>query len=37
MVQWKMDHLLSGCGKQDVSPHSDHYHNTNGNDLQHDC
>jgi hypothetical protein len=32
-----MDRLLSGRGKQDVSPHSDRYHNTNGNDLRHDC
>jgi hypothetical protein len=37
MVRRKMDRLLSGRGKQDVSPHSDRYHNTNGNDLRHDC
>jgi hypothetical protein len=37
MVRRKMDRLLSGRGKQDVSPHSDRYRNTNGNDLRHDC
>ena len=37
MVHRKMDRLLSGCGKQDVSPHYYHYHNTNGNDSRHVC
>jgi hypothetical protein len=37
MVHWKMDRLLAGHGKQDVSPHGDRYKKTNGNDSRHDC
>jgi hypothetical protein len=37
MVHQKTDHLLAGCGEQDVSPHGDRYKKTNGNDLRHDC
>jgi hypothetical protein len=37
MVRRKMDRLLAGRGKQDVSPHDDRYKKTNGNDLRHDC
>jgi hypothetical protein len=33
MVRRKTDHLLAGCGEQDVSPHGDHYKKPNGNDL----
>ena len=37
MVRRKTDRLLAGRGKQDVSPHGDHYKKTNGNDSRHDC
>jgi hypothetical protein len=38
MVHQKTDHLLAGCGKQDVSPHGDHFKKSMVmHDLRHDC